>query len=236
MKKAGDQLSLDLRHRPAMSREDFLVSPSNADAVAWIDRWPDWPGPALVLVGPAGSGKSHLGQVWRKRSGAAMVENDGTHAPEVIAEGGCFLVDDIDARSQDDDYFHLYNAVKASSGHVLFSARTAPARWTGRLPDLVSRLAAAPTVRIHAPDERLITAVIVKMFADRQLDVGAEVLSYLLSRMERSFEEARDLVAEIDRESLAKRRGVTLPLAREVIERRLAIRKDSGTGLDQLDP
>ena len=223
------QLPLDLRHRPAMGREDFLVSPSNADAVKWIDLWPDWPGPALVLCGAPGSGKTHLGEVWETRSDALVCPQNLTEesplavselAVGAIAAGACVLVDDVDLRADDAALFHLFNSVVGAGGHMLFLARTPPARWRGRLADLVSRLSAAPNVRIHAPDESLMAAVMIKMFPDRHLTVGADVLAYLVARMERSFDEARRLVAELDAASLASRRGVTLPLAREILEAR----------------
>ncbi len=213
------QLPLDLRHRAAMGREDFLVSPSNADAVAWIDLWPDWPGPAIVLAGPPGSGKTHLAEVWRMRSGAVDFAEEGAVEAAVLASGAV-LVDDVDRRGDDRALFHLYNAVAEAGGHLMFTAEVPPARWPGRLRDLVSRLSAAPNIRIQAPDEALIAAVMAKMFADRQLSVAPEVLSFLVARMERSFAEARDLVAALDAASLAARRAVTLPLAREVLARR----------------
>lgn len=214
------QMALDLRFREAVGREDFLVSASNAEAVAWMDSWPGWIGPASVLIGPPGAGKTHLGQVWQKRANAVSYE--GPDSPDLAdpPRGCAVLIDDADRRTDDTALFHLYNAVAAAGGSMLFIARTPPARWTGRLPDLLSRLSAAPTVAILPPDEALISAVLVKMFADQQLDADPDVLSYLVVRMERSFDEARALVAEINRTSLAERRSVTVPLVREVLARR----------------
>ncbi len=203
-----DQLTLDLGHRPALGREDFLVAPCNADAVAWIDRWPDWPGPALVIHGPAGCGKSHLAQVWRARS--------GTSAGSVV--------EDADRPDDDVALFHRFNRHAEEGGHMLLTARTPPARWPDRLPDLVSRLAAAPTVAIGPPDETLITQVVVKLFADRQLDIGPDVVAYLATHMERSFESARNLVAAADTAALAAKRAVTVPLVRTVLAEMVAAR------------
>ena len=203
-----DQLTLDLGHRPALGREDFLVAPCNADAVAWIDRWPDWPGPALVIHGPAGCGKSHLAQVWRAQS--------GTSAGSVV--------EDADRPDDDVALFHRFNRHAEEGGHMLLTARTPPARWPGRLPDLVSRLAAAPTVAIGPPDETLIAQVVVKLFADRQLDIGPDVVAYLATHMERSFESARNLVAAADTAALAAKRAVTVPLVRTVLAEMVAAR------------
>lgn len=215
MAAKATQLALDLRHRVAMGREDFLVSPSNADAVAWIDRWPDWPGPALVIAGPPGCGKTHLGHVWCQQAGATPY--DPALGPTERVQGPVF-VDDADRVGRDEELFHLFNAAAAARVSLLFATRTPPARWEGRLPDLKSRLAAAPNILIQAPDTPLIAAVMVKMFADEQMDVGADVLDYLVNRMERSFDAARSLVRQLNSASLATRRGITIPLAREVLE------------------
>lgn len=216
MAAKATQLALDLRHRAAMGREDFLVSPSNEEAVAWIDRWPDWPGPALVLVGPPGCGKTHLGHVWQARAEAQpyraglLSDTAGIDAP--------VFVDDAAAPGRDEELFHLFNAAASAGSFVLFASRTAPARWENRLPDLTSRLAAAPNIHIQPPDTPLIAAVMMKMFADEQMDVGADVLEYLVNRMERSFEAARMLAERLNNASLATRRGITIPLAREVFD------------------
>lgn len=223
MAEKATQLALDLRHRAAMGREDFLVSPSNEEAVAWIDRWPDWPGHALVLVGPPGCGKTHLGQVWQGRAGAQPYRADMLSA--AAGPGVPVFVDDADGPGRDEELFHLFNAAGAAGSFVLFASRTAPARWENRLPDLQSRLAAAPNIQIQSPDTPLIAAVMMKMFADEQMDVGAEVLDYLVNRMERSFEAARTLAGRLNNASLATRRGITIPLAREVFD---ALERETG--------
>ena len=200
MTRSG-QLTLDLGHRPSLGREDFLVAPCNKDAIAWVDRWPDWPGPALVIHGPAGCGKTHLAQVWRQCSGA----------PESS------VFEDADRQVDDVALFHLFNRHAEEGTHLLVTARTPPARWPGRLPDLVSRLAASPTVEITPPDDTLVTQVLVKLFADRQLDVGAGVMPFLVNHMERSFAAARRLVAAADAAAMAEKRPITVPLVRGVL-------------------
>ncbi len=220
------QLPLELAPRPALGREDFLVAPSNEVAVAWIDRWPDWPGPVLALYGPPGCGKTHLCQVWRAASGA--VEIDGprlarAEPPELLGAARACVLDDAEAilggeAASAERLLHLFNSVVERGGQVLLAARAAPARWPCGLADLGSRLAAATAVRLEAPDDGLMEAVLVKLCADRQLAVGEGVLRYLLARMERSFAAARSLVAALDRASLAEGRAVTVPLARQVLE------------------
>ncbi len=222
------QLPLELIPRPALGREDFLVAPSNEIAVAWIDRWPDWPGPALALYGPPGCGKTHLCQVWRAASGAVEIDAARlarAEPPELLGAARACVLDDAealfggaDARADAERLLHLFNSVVERGGQLLLTGRAAPARWPCGLADLGSRLAAATAVRMAPPDDALIEAVLVKLFADRQLLVGEEVVRYLLARMERSFAAARALVAALDRASLADRRPVTVPLARRVLE------------------
>lgn len=230
------QLPLELAPRPALGREDFLVAPSNEVAVAWIDRWPDWPGPALALYGPPGSGKTHLCQVWRAASGA--IEIDGSRLadaepPELLGAARACVLDNADVvlagaagttaerageAALAERLLHLHNSLAERGGQLLLTGRAAPARWPCRLADLSSRLAAAAAVRLEPPDDALMEALLVKLCADRQLLIGAEVVHYLLKRMERSFAAARALVAALDRASLAEGRAVTVPLARRVLE------------------
>ncbi|MEE8272861.1 MAG: DNA replication protein, partial [Alphaproteobacteria bacterium] len=208
------QLPLDLGFRPAMGAADFMVADSNGAAVGWLDRWPDWPAPALVVHGPAGCGKSHLTQVWRARTGAralAMADLSAADLPAVLGAAGEVAVDDAErvaGAGQERALLHLYNLVNEAGGHLLLTGRAPPARWRLGLADLASRLRAAPAVAVGEPDDALLAAVLVKLFADRQLRVGDEVLRFLLLRMERSFAAARRLVAALDDHSLAASRPV----------------------------
>lgn len=221
---AGAQLPLDFDHRPALSGEDFLVAPGNAGAVAWLDRWPDWPGPLLAIHGPAGCGKTHLAQVFMAASGARAIGADalgGAEPQHLLAGARACVLEDAEALlggDLEEALLHLYNTVQETGRHMVLTARRPPARWPVRLADLRSRLKAAIAVGIGPPDDALITAVIVKLFADRQLRVDADVVSFMLTRMERSFETARTLVAAVDRAALAERRNITVPLVRGVME------------------
>jgi len=220
------QLPLDLGHRPALSAGDFLVAPCNADAHAWLQRWPVWPGAALVLTGPAGSGKTHLVHLFGASSGAAAISAADLTVeapPRLLAQAGAVAVEDCDqaaaaGRLDEAALFHLINLVRETRGHLLLTGREVAARWPLRLADLISRLRAMPAVAIGAPDDALLAAVLVKQFSDRQIKVGEEVVNYLLGRMERSFAAAADLVDSLDRAALAGQRAVTVPLARAVLD------------------
>lgn len=213
------QLTLDLGHRPAFGREDFLVAPGNHAAVEWIDRWPAWPGHALALFGPPGCGKSHLSQVFALRSRAVALA-----APDLTTDlvgaslglAGAFVVEEANL-ADERALFHLFNAVRESKGSLLITGREPPARWSTELPDLRSRLASIPAVGIDPPDDAMMEAVLVKLFADRQLVVAPDVLSYAMRRMDRSFSAARHLVATADKESLAGKRPITIPLVKTII-------------------
>jgi chromosomal replication initiation ATPase DnaA len=213
------QLALDLPHRPALGRDDFLVASSNEAAVEWIDRWPAWPTPALVLYGPPGCGKTHLAQVWRTRSLAAEAAPGSLSLGAVPAfAGGKAAVVEAAERAPERALFHLYNLLAERDGCLLLTSLAPPARWKLRLPDLRSRLLASPAVAIGPPDDALVGAVLLKLFADRQLAVKDDVILYLLSRIERSFAAARRVVAALDRAALARRQKITVHLARKVLE------------------
>ncbi len=211
-KGTGAQLPLDLGHRRAMGRDDFLVSVANEDAVRWIDRWPDWPPPGIVLVGPPGSGKTHLAHVWAARSEATFAPPDLSAVPARVP----IVVDDAD-RAPERELLFLFNAARANAATLLLTAVRPPSQWHTKLLDLRSRLGTLPVAEISAPDDALLAAVLMKHFADRQVPVPPEVLSFLLARLERSFEAAARTVAALDRAALARRRPLTLPLVREVL-------------------
>lgn len=218
------QLVFDLSQRPSVSGEDFIVAPCNATAVAWIDSWPEWPAPALVVHGPDGCGKSHLASVWQARTGALRLVlplPGGVDPHRALGAAVAAVVEDVDRWIAEDgaprQLLHLYNLVAERRGHLMLTSRQSPAGWKLDLADLRSRIAAAPSVAIELPDEAMVAALLVKLFADRQLKVGDDVLGFLLARMDRSFDAARRLVAALDEAALLARRNLTVPLAGEVL-------------------
>ena len=212
----SEQLTLPLGHRAALGAADFIVSESSREAVALIDRWPDWPAPGLVIVGPPASGKTHLAEVWRQRSGACAVAA-ATLAREAVADLAAtraVVVEDADRGGDERALLHLYNLLREGGGHLLLTGRSPPARWPLALPDLRSRLATLPVAVLQPPDDAVLEAVIVKLFADRQLRVEPDVVRFLASRLDRSFSAAAEAVAALDRAALVHGRAVTVPLVR----------------------
>lgn len=220
MAAAPEQLVLDLPHRAALGLEDFLVSRSNAAAVDLVDRWPDWPHWAALVVGPEGAGKSHLAQVWRLKSGAETVIAAALSEAEVgrFASARALLVEDLDRGIADDRIlFHLLNLAREHRLSILLTSRSAPGDLAIALPDLASRLKAVPVATIAVPDEALLKSVLVKLFADRQLAVEPHVIGHLALHMERSMRAALGIVAEADRLALARQRRVTRAIAAEAL-------------------
>lgn len=232
MSARPEQLPLELPFRSARGMDDFLVSSSNREAVSLIDRWPDWPSWAALLHGPEGSGKSHLAEVWQQRSGARRfaardLDDAGVAALEAT---GTLLVEDIDqGRADDRVLFHLLNVARERRGSILLTARLAPGEIDVALPDLRSRLRALPAIGIAAPDDALLGAVLVKLFADRQLQVDPQVVGYVLPRIERSMAALVGLVDSLDRAALARRRRVTRQLVFEVL-------KDAAAEIERGEP
>jgi DnaA regulatory inactivator Hda len=214
------QLTLDLPRRTALGREDFFVSDSNAMAVAWIDRWPNWPNAALLLHGEASCGKTHLVHVWCERVAATAVSGatlNEDRVAELVAAGRYRLaIDDAD-RACERALLHLYNSCLEGQGSVLMTGRRPPASWTIKLDDLGSRLRGAFAVAIERPDDALLGAVLVKHFTDRQLRVTPEVILYLVKHIERSFAAAANVAERLDAAALRQARAITIPLVREVL-------------------
>jgi chromosomal replication initiation ATPase DnaA len=223
MNEIPRQLPLALGFREKFGREDFLPGPSNAAALALIERWPDWPARAVALIGPEGSGKSHLAAIWARAAGARSIAGHAiapATVPTALATGALVIEDLREGACEDAALFHLLNLAREQGDFVLITARTPPSAWTVRLRDLASRLRAVPTVTLAAPDDALLRAVMVKLFADRQLAVDEGLIGYLVTRIERSFAAARAIVAELDREALRQRREVNRTLAAELLRER----------------
>lgn len=214
------QLTLDWPHAPSLAREDFLVAPSNAPALRAIEAWRDWPGGVLLLVGPSGSGKSHLGAIWARDAAALAATGAHIDALDLAAlpDHPRLLIDDADqGGAHEAAFFHALNAVRERGGSVLMTAAQAPGLWGVKTPDLLSRLRLAPAERLRAPDLDLIRVVLFKLFADRQLIVDASLVNYLAPRLERSIAAARAVVAALDHEALSRGRKITRAIAAQVL-------------------
>src|ERR1700722_12418430 len=220
LQRGPRQLALALDHAVSFAREDFLSGPSNATALALLDGWPDWPARAVVLIGPEGSGKSPLGAIWGLGAGARFLAARALGEASLPAElaTGALVVEDIAAGAFDERaLFHLLNLAREERAYLLLTARTAPAGWVVGIPDLASRLKALPAVVVTAPDDALLRAVLVKLFADRQLAVDESLIGYVAMRIERSLAAARAVVARLDQEAMRQKRPLTRALAAEMM-------------------
>jgi chromosomal replication initiation ATPase DnaA len=214
------QLAFALPHAESLSRDNFLEGPANAEALGLIDRWPDWPNRVMLLVGPEGSGKSHLAAIWAEEAGARSTMAHALTASSVPAAlaTGALVVEDLNAGAFDERaLFHLLNLAREDEASMLITARVAPVALPIELRDLRSRLRAVPVVNLMPPDDMLFRALIVKFCADRQLSIDETVVSYLASRIERSFAAARQTVELLDAEALRLGRPVTRALAAELL-------------------
>lgn len=202
-----------------MELGDFIVGEPNRAALDLILRWPDWPGRSVLLIGPTGSGKTHLVSIWAARAGARMVPAAalGHLDPLGLAAGGPIAVEDVGPGVDETALFHLVNAVRETGHDLLLTMQEEPGAWGLRLPDLLSRLRAASPVRLREADDGLLEALLAKLFADRQTTVDPQVIRWLARRMERSFAAATSLVDRLDREALAAKGPITRALAAGVV-------------------
>ena len=217
------QFALEFENRPALGGDDFVVAGANSEAVAWIDRWPDWPSVGTVIVGPTGSGKTHLTNVWQSRSSAQRTE---FHALDTEAENvrldmqQTMVVEGLDqvvGKRAETELLHIYNMLVERGGSILLTARIPPAQIPLTLADLASRIRALPVVQMQQPDDELLGAVLRKLFADRQLSVGHEVIRYLVRHGDRSFAAARRNVEALDRSALERKRDLTVSFVRDTL-------------------
>jgi chromosomal replication initiation ATPase DnaA len=216
---APRQLLLALDHAVSFAREDFLHSPSNAAALKLIERWPDWPDRIMALVGPQGSGKSHLAAIWAETTGARVLSAKllpDIDPPATLATGA-LVVEDLEPAGLDERaLFHLLNLAREERATMLLTARAAPAGFPVAIRDLASRLRALPVVTVKPPDDVLLRSLIVKLAADRQLAVDEPLVNYLANRIERSFAAAHAAVVRLDEEAMRQHRPVTRALAAEL--------------------
>ncbi len=215
-------LNLGLGFRTAFGREDFLVTESNQAAVNWLDKWPDWSGHSLIVYGDEGCGKTHLAHVFVDKAGrktplieAASLQSEDV--PALVSFTGSVALENAGKGINETALLHLYNFIKDNNGFLFITAEKAPLLWDLKLPDLRSRITASAAVGIDIPDDNLMKALIVKMFSDRQMTISSEALEFMIKNMERSFSEARRIVAKADSLSLAEHKGITIPVLRKVL-------------------
>jgi len=194
-----------------LGRADFIVSPGNAEGVAFIDSWPGWPAPAAALYGPPASGKSHLAAVWARAAGAQIIAAAALAQPP--AGGAALVVEDVEGLADEAALFALLER----GAPLLLTAQIPPAAWTARLPDLASRYRALLSFPLWAPDDALLAGLAAKLFADRQLAVPEAVVTHMIRSLERSPGAIRDFVALADARALAEKRPINLGLIRELL-------------------
>ena len=214
------QLALDLPHQASFRRDDFLASAANQAALVLVELWPRWPHRVAAIIGPAGSGKSHLAAIWAERAGARIVAASALDRGEVakaLATGALVLEDLSPGRVEEPALFHLLNLAGEEGAYVLLTSRRRLDGPGFALADLTSRLRAVPATTLAPPDDALIAAVLVKLFADRQLEIDEDVIAYLVPRIERSLAAARAVVERLDKAALSRGRAVTRPLAADML-------------------
>ena len=226
MSNTATQLPLEFSPCPSLDKEDFLVANCNVEAVQMIESWPDWPFFAICIYGDEGCGKTHLANVFANNVSvhdhypyripsiqAKDVKMDTPH--KLFAKHRCLIVEDLTHKINYEAMFHLYNLYRNEGGNILFTSKIAPARLHFPLPDLQSRMNIVPSIEIKAPDDDLLSCLLVKLFSDRQIIVSPDVIEYIIANMQRSFSFARKIVAEIDRISLARKRAISVNIAKE---------------------
>lgn len=223
------QFPLKFKPHTDFGRDDFMVAPCNAKALSMVEMWPNWPFFAIILYGPEGCGKSHLAHVFAEHVAACCEPPLPVHiiqstavtlrnAERLHRENPCLVVENLTPKADNEALFHLFNLYQNEGGYILFTAEQAPAQMYFKLPDLRSRLNAVPSIAIEEPDDAMLTALIVKLFNDRQLSISPEVLNYIIQNMQRSFSYAQKLVEETDAISLACKRAVSVPIVKKAMK------------------
>ncbi len=225
--KSGQYL-LKFAPNTYMSEEDFLVAACNETAYKTIKIWPYWQHFALNIFGPKSSGKSHLAQIWINRVQKSLprpiqipvvpASNINMKNINKYANESPFLViENMDGHINEEAFFHLYNHYNVPEKFILFTSEFPLSKLPLKLPDLRSRLNTVPTAEILQPDDAMLTALIAKLFNDRQIIISQEILDYILKHTERSFDFIARLIEEIDDISWTYGRAVSIPIVRDAL-------------------
>ena len=209
------QYTLSLSLPPLFSEDNFFVSPCNHDAWQWIKAWPNWNSHALIVYGPEGCGKSHLGHIWAARANASKLEASAVEANPSSKQN--WLIEDIERLADARKLLHFFNSCKEQGGQMLLTSSVAPKQLPFALPDLMSRLLALPAAHIDTPDDEVLASAMRKQFTDRQMMVDDEVITYILARVERSFTKIKELVEQLDALSLSEHKNISIALVRRLI-------------------
>ena len=206
------QLPLMLSYRKAFGRSDFMVAPCNKEAISWIDKWPNWPVPAVLIYGESGSGKTHLASIFSEyRLEAKDLTKD--FIPYFQKK---IVVENLEELSSEEALFHLFNFVRDMGGYLLLTARAIP---EFKLVDLKTRIQSVPKAAIFMPDEAFVNEVLMHAFAERHILVEEYVLAYAMTHMARSFRAIQNLIQTADELSLAEGRKITIPVIKETLNR-----------------
>lgn len=199
------------------SRGSFFSSSANSEALGWIEKWPEWESHCLIIYGGKGSGKTHLAHLWRDAANADFVDLNKLREVKPAEEKNV-IIEDVESLKDEEALFHLYNSTKENHRYLLLTSIKPAAQLDIKLPDLRSRLNSCPNIEIKQPDDELLKKVMMKDFAERQLRVGQEVLDFIITRIERSFHCAAEMVSKVDEISMREKRAVTIPLVREILQ------------------
>ncbi|MFK7901779.1 MAG: DnaA/Hda family protein [Nitratireductor sp.] len=218
-KNNNDQMALSLPVEESIAREDLLQSDANKLAVELIDNWPDWPSHVVVLAGPIGSGKTHMARIWAETSNATIIEmQDLPNLAPTLGDDQNIVVENVTAKNMNEDaLFHCFNRAKANGSYILITCREFPSAWQLKLPDLSSRMRTAHIVELEEPDDQLLAGILMKLFADRQLQVEMNLIDYMVTRMERSLGAANEIVRWMDKEALGRGKKINRSLASEAL-------------------
>lgn len=216
------QITMDFQSPPSNDRTDFVLGACNALAADWIDRWPDWPGriSGLVLIGPEASGKSHLASIWQTMSSARVMTSLDDRSIFTLDECKHIIWDNFEASANwpDDLMFHFLNRLTELQGSLLILSRRPMAEMQFGLDDVASRLNGLSSAVIDTPDDDVLTAVLHKLADDLGLALDPEVTRYIVSRINRSFLTAQQIITALNKVTLAEQRKLTVPLARDVMD------------------
>jgi chromosomal replication initiation ATPase DnaA len=207
------QLCLDFPIKTKYFTEDFFISQANKKALEMLQQWPHW-GNGFYSKIVIGSGKTHLSYIWQNLSGAKRLSKNDLH--DFYFDNKALILENIETIDQE-SLLHLINVAQESQQYLLLNSSISPANLKLTLPDLRSRILSIPSVAIDSPDSDLLKAVLLKHLSDRNLQINAVAVDYIIPRIDRSFTKLIGLVNKLESFSKISKRSITIPLIKEAL-------------------
>ena len=214
-----NQLFIKFENIKDYKKENFFVSNSNLEAFEILNNWPKWIKKFINLYGEKYSGKSHLAKIFELKSTCLNI-SEKNFTEEILIKfktKQSLIIEDYQNNISENLLYSLINIVEQENKYLLITSEKPINEFNYKLNDLVSRLNNFLYIKLGAPDDELIYALIVKNFSDRQITIDKKLIDYIIKRIDRSYESIFIFISKVDQLSLQKGKPINLEVVNKVL-------------------